>query len=92
VDGERYNHRQMPTRLRSILIIAFALLPGAFGDKKPKMPEVSVVQFTAHRSDDLVLLDGKFKNIRDKPIRRLISNVRLLTTRAGPLATSRELY
>jgi hypothetical protein len=48
----------MGTRLRSILIIAFALLPGAFGDKKPKVPEVSVIQFTAHRSGDLVLVDG----------------------------------
>jgi hypothetical protein len=61
----------MRTRLCSILIIAFALLPGAFGDRKPKTPEVGVVQFTARRSVDLILLDGKFKNIGEKPIRRL---------------------
>ncbi len=30
-----------------------------------------MVQISAHRSEDLILVDGKFKNVSDKPIRRL---------------------
>jgi hypothetical protein len=80
----------MRTRLRSILIIAFALLPGVFGDKKPKMPEVSVIQFAANRSDDLILVDGKFKNVGEKPIRRMIYIIDFLATDGKQVLTTQR--
>jgi hypothetical protein len=80
----------MRTRLCSILIIASAILPGVFGEKKPKLPEVSVIQFTAHRSSDLILVDGRFKNISDKPIRRLIYLLDFLATDGKQVLTTQK--
>jgi hypothetical protein len=80
----------MRTRLGSILIIAFALLPGAFGDKKPKTPEVSVIQMAAHRTDDLIVVDGKFKNIGEKPIRRLLYILDFLDTDGKQVLTTQK--
>jgi len=80
----------MRTWLRSIFIIAFAVLPSVFGEKKPKMPEVSVIQFTAHRSDDLVLVDGKFKNVGEKPIRRMIYVIDFLATDGKQVLTTQR--
>jgi hypothetical protein len=80
----------MRTRLRSILIIALALLPGTFGEKKPKTPEVRVIEFNAHRSDDLILVDGQFKNIGEKPIRRMVYIIDFLATDGKQVLTTQR--
>jgi hypothetical protein len=80
----------MNRRLRSIFIISLGLLPGVFGDKKPRGPEVDVVQMNAHRSEDLILVDGKFKNISEKPLRRLRYMLDFLGTDGKQVLTTRN--
>ena len=80
----------MERRLGLILIIYSAFLPALLGEKKPKPPEVEIVQISAHRREDLVLIDGKFKNVSDKPIRRLRYIVDFLATDNKQILTTRN--
>src|SRR3954463_16809744 len=58
---------------RSLLLSLAASAPLALAQKKKagKPPEIEVIECTVKRQNDLIVLDGRGKNLMDHPIKEL---------------------
>jgi hypothetical protein len=55
-----------------LAVILLAIMASALAQKKqPKPPEVELLEVTAHRDEGRINLDGRVKNVGEKPIRGL---------------------
>jgi hypothetical protein len=72
-------------------VVCFAL-PHAVAQKKPKPPEVEVLDLAVHRNVDVIAVDARVKNVSAKPIRKMkitldfiAADGRVMTTKSGEL-------
>ncbi len=78
---------------RSLLLTAATCATAAFAQKKEgKPPEIELSECAVKRQEDLVVLDGRVKNVSEKPVKRLAilfdflsSEQRVLTTKRGEI-------
>lgn len=77
-------------RLLSLLLVI--LLVPAAAEKKPKPPEIEILSSHAARTEGVIAVDGRVKNVGDKPIRKLAvifdffgADNRVLTTKHGAI-------
>lgn len=79
---------------RSLLLSMAAYVPLALAEKKKegKPPEVELAECSVKRQADLIVLDGRVRNISEKPIKRLViffdflsSEQKVLTTKRGEI-------
>src|SRR5436305_10506763 len=57
---------------RSLLLTVAASLPIAVAQKKPaKPPEIEVLECSVKRQGDLIVLDGRIKNVTDRRLKDL---------------------
>jgi len=54
-------------------IILVVILAGALSgaEKKPKPPDIEVLEASAHRGETRISIDGRIRNSSEKPIKRL---------------------
>lgn len=78
--------------MRTLLLFALAVMLGAYQGKKPalKPPSIDVLEFTAHREQNLLAIDCKFKNTGERSANDLVvivdvldSDKRAITTQKG---------
>ena len=75
-------------RLWVILILGLAGLSIA-AEKKPKPPDVDVLEASAHRSDTTISVEGRVRNTGEKPITQLILSFTFLAPGKQPLTTQK---
>lgn len=56
--------------MKYLFLFALLLVPAA-AQKKPKPPEIEVISSRAARQDGVIAVDGRVKNVGEKPIRKL---------------------
>ena len=73
-----------------LLILGFGTSVAFAQRKKEKPPEIEVVECVVKRQADVIVLDGRIKNVTEKPIKRLTilfdflsSEQKVLTTKRG---------
>ena len=62
------------TAVKPLWIIVTILLAGALcgAEKKPKPPDIEIVEASAHRGETRISLEGRVRNSGEKPIKKLI--------------------
>ncbi|HYZ87368.1 MAG TPA: FxLYD domain-containing protein [Bryobacteraceae bacterium] len=69
-----------------LILLAICLLPAA-GQKKPKLPDVELVELRATRGEDRIAVDGRIKNVTDRGFRRVHISLDFLTADNKVLTT-----
>src|SRR6478736_3925622 len=74
-------------RSLSAAALLLSLCTTGLGQKKPKQPDVEVVESHARRDGDRILIDGRLRVTAEKPLRGLIVIFDLLSPENGVLAS-----
>jgi hypothetical protein len=79
-------------RALTVLIVLATLLFAVQQKRKPRPPEIEILELNVHRTEELVTLDGRVKNIGEMPAERLVVEFdfrdpdnRVVTTKKGPI-------
>jgi hypothetical protein len=74
--------------LKVIMIVG---LIGALtaADKKPKAPDVEIVEATAHRGESTISIEGRLRNTGEKPIIKMILSFTFLAPGKQPVTTQK---
>jgi hypothetical protein len=79
-------------RVLTVLVVLATLLFAAQQKRKPRPPEIEVLQLSIQRTEELVTLDGRVKNIGEMPAEKLVMEFdfrepdnRVVTTKKGPI-------
>jgi hypothetical protein len=63
------------------------VLPAA--EKKPKPPDIDIVEASAHRGESTISVEGRVRNTGEKPIKRLVLSFTFLAPGKQPLTTKK---
>ena len=77
-------------RIAGALLLAALLCASGAGQKKPKPPDVQVLDVSARRADGKIFVDGRVRNTGEKPIRRLSMVVDFLASGRSPIASKKS--
>jgi hypothetical protein len=58
-------------------------------DKKPKAPDIEIVQAAAHRGESTISIEGRVRNTGEKPITRLVLSFTFLAPGKQPVTTQK---
>jgi hypothetical protein len=79
-------------RALTVLVVLATLLFAVQQKRKPRPPEIEILELTVHRTEELVTLDGRVKNIGEMPAERLVMEFdfrepdnRVVATKKGPI-------
>ena len=75
--------------LAAALAIVAVSIPTA-SQKKPKPPDVQVIEARAHRGDGKILMDGRIRVTAEKPLRGLVLVFDLISPENGVVATKTD--
>ena len=56
-------------------------------EKKPKPPEMEVLEVSVHRREDSVTVDGKVRNCGEKPVKKLVIQIDFLSPERKVIST-----
>jgi len=73
-------------RFLCLLLLTICVLPGQ-KKKDNKPPEVELVECNVKRQEYLIVLDGRVKNVGEKPVKRLVIQFSFLTSEKDTLTT-----